>query len=85
MTLAHSSGWWNLLTICKQNNSSEMKKTIMHWISIIISIEPEVSTEPEVDQDKPERIININSSMTSRGRTFDIDLPIISMKNGPFR
>ena len=52
---------------------------------VTILIEPEVSTELEVDQDKPERIININSSITSRGRTFDIDLPIISMKYGPFR
>ena len=48
-------------------------------------IEPEVSTELEVDKAKPERIININNTMTSRGRTFDVDLPVITMKYGPFR
>lgn len=46
--------------------------------------EPEV-TEFEVDRSKPELKININNSMTISGRTFDIDLPQITMKYGPFR
>ena len=55
-----------------------------HCIPFPISIEPEI-TELEVDQSMPEIILNLNSSMASRGSTFDIDLPQISMANGPFR
>ena len=62
-------------------------KTIINTLHfpVTILIEPEVSTELTVGQAKPERIININNTMTSRGRTFDVDLPVITMTYGPFR
>ena len=47
--------------------------------------EPEVLTKSEVNQSKPEKIVNSDSSVANIGRTFDIDLPLVTMKNGPFR
>ena len=44
-------------------------------------LEPEI-IESELNQTVPEIILN---SMANRERTFDIDLPQISMNNGPFR
>ena len=47
-------------------------------------LEPEI-TESNLNQTVPEIILNLNSSVVSGGKTFDIDLPQISMNNGPFR
>ena len=46
--------------------------------------EPEV-LKSEINQTKPEKTVNEGSFMASDGRTYDIDLPIVTMKNGPFR
>ena len=78
----------NILELKKYTVSSlELPWKIFHNVlhfPVTISIEPEI-TELEVDQSVPEIILNLNSSMASRGSTFDIDLPQISTPNGPFR
>ena len=47
-------------------------------------LEPEI-IESELNQTMPEIILNLNSSVANKERTIDIDLPRISMNNGPFR
>ena len=58
-------------------------KNVLH-LPVTILLEPEI-IESNLNQTVPEIILNLNSSVLSRGRTFDIDLPEISMNNGPFR
>ena len=66
-------------------NPSKNFLTVHCICPVTVLIEPEVTTD-NINQTMSEIIIiNLNSSMTSGGRTFDIDLPQISMNNGPFR
>ena len=58
--------------------------TVVLHFPVTILLEPEI-TESKLNQTVPEIILNLNSSVVSRGRTLDIDLPEISMNNGPFR
>ena len=56
---------------------------VFHSVLHFAFIEPEIIAELEVNLEAI--VINLNTSVSSRGRTFDIDLPYISMKYGPFR
>ena len=51
---------------------------------VAILLEP-IITDSEVNQIMSQITLNINNSAVSTGNTFEIDLPQISMRNGPFR
>ena len=75
------------ILLCLHNHPAYTVKILLLCIAFpvaVIHVEPEI-IDLEENQIISEIALNFNNSVASRGNTFVIDIPQISMKNGPFR